>query len=304
MDITIKNHIIYVGGKAVPYKQTPNGGSRLRLRGQVMHHTSSGLSPAGDISWLTQRRARASAHTVIAYDGSITQLQKLNKSTWHAGKSRYKGVSGQNSYTIGHEIDNPGPLQKLGNGKFKGIGGTYAAKDVIEMRSPEHGNARYWLQFSDAQLRTIFALAKAIDDHYDLDYVTTHYEISPGRKTDPGPHFPIDRLRAVLSGRGDTKPLPVKRPTIMDKVRSVLPVAKKFKTTDDVDGYVKVRTSLNMRRWPYSPQIMARLSNRTPVQIIRSGTYESKGVEAVWHLVETENGKEGWVHSSYIRLIN
>lgn len=303
MKIEIVDHMIHVNGKRVPFKQTPNGGRALKLKGQVFHHTSSGLSPGGDISWLTQRRAKASAHTVIAHDGSITQLQALNKTTWHAGKSRYKGVPNQNSYTIGHEIDNPGHLQKLGNGKFKGIGGIYEPNQVVEMRSSQHGNARYWLEFSDAQLETCFALAKAIDDHYNLSYVTTHYEISPGRKIDPGPHFPIGQLKSMLNGRADTQRAAVKRPTVMDKIRTVVPVAKKFKTDDDIDGYVDVRSMLNMRQWPSgSSKRVARLANNTPFQIVRSGTFDHDGSDAIWHLIKTER-HEGWVHSDYTRLV-
>lgn len=284
MTISIKQHNIYVDGKRVPFKETPNRGDVIKVTDQVLHNTASGITPGGDISWLTNRAARASAHTVIDRDGNITQLMQLNRKTWHAGRSRYRGRSGCNSFTIGHEIDNPGFLRKRADGLFDGIGGPYKPEDVIEQYSAEHGGQKYWLKFTDAQLKTTIELVVAIHNHYDLRSVTTHYEISPGRKTDPGPHFPYDKLQSLLDGRGDYEPV-----------------------TDDsgleIDGYVRARSGLNVRRWP-SPisTKVGRLPNGTGVQIVRSGTWEREGRAACWYLVQVGD-IEGWVHGGYVELI-
>lgn len=276
MNIEIRNHLIFVDGRQVPFKQSPNGGEIITPEYQVMHHTSSGLTPGGDISWLTNPEAKASAHTVIAYDGSITQLMPLNRKTWHAGASSYKGRKYCNGFTIGHELDNPGPLTKMANGSFDGIGGPYPADQVVEMTSPHHGNYRYWLKFADAQLQTVFALVAAIDRHYGLKGVTTHWEISPGRKVDPGPHFPLERLRGLLAGRADAP-------------------------ADDLgyDGVVTARSGLNVRAWPSTTsKVIAQIENGAKVDIARSGMWEGE----TWHLI-TAGDAEGWVSGTFVEMV-
>lgn len=283
MEVTIKRHMIYVDGERVAYKRSPNGGDIIQVTDQVLHHTASGITPGGDISWLTQSRARASAHTVIARDGTITQLMPLNRKAWHAGKSRYRGRSNCNAFTIGHEIDNPGFLRKRADGLYDGVGGPYKPEDVVEHYSAEHGGHRYWLRFTDEQLAATIALVVAIHRHYDLRSVTTHYEISPGRKTDPGPHFPYDKLRSLLEGRGDYEP-------VVDE------------HGDEVDGYVRARGGLNVRRWP-SPRStkVGTLENGASLQIERSGAFGDEGAKRTWHLIKSGD-LQGWVHGGYVEL--
>jgi N-acetylmuramoyl-L-alanine amidase len=284
MDITIKNHMIHVDGKRVPYRRSPNGGQIIKVTDQVLHHTASGITPGGDISWLTNRNAGASAHTVIARDGSITQLMPLNRRAWHAGRSRYKGRSGCNGFTIGHEIDNPGHLSKRADGRFDGVGGPYEAADVIDMPSAEHGGHRYWLKFTEAQIATVLALVVAIHHKYDLRSVTTHYHISPGRKTDPGPHFPYARLNSMIEGRGDYE----------------LPVDE---DGNEVDAFVDASPFLNVRRWPSAnSEKVGELPHKTGIQIIRSGTFDHTGPSATWHMIR-KGDLQGWVHGAYVDIV-
>ena len=48
---------------------------------------------------------KASAHIVLARDGTIFQLAPFNYRTWHAGESFFNGRSGYNHFSIGIEID-------------------------------------------------------------------------------------------------------------------------------------------------------------------------------------------------------
>lgn len=274
MNISIKNHMIYVDGARVAYKRSPNGGEIIKVTDQVLHHTASGLTPGGDISWLTNRKARASAHTVIDRDGNITQLMPLNRKAWHAGKSRYRGRRNCNGFTIGHEIDNPGFLRKGADGRFHGVGGSYPAEQVVEHHSPEHGGQRYWLKFTEAQLKTTIALVVAIHQHYGLRSVTTHYEISPGRKTDPGPHFPYEEIQGMLDGREDSD--------------------------TEFDGIVRARSGLNVRRWPAPTSTkVGILEHGSGVMIERSGHFGDDNTQ--WHRI-SQGDLEGWVHGAYIEL--
>ena len=64
MNVAIENHLIFVDGKAVPFRQTPNCGGTLKPEGVVLHDTAGGLEAAGSISWLCNPAAKASAHVV------------------------------------------------------------------------------------------------------------------------------------------------------------------------------------------------------------------------------------------------
>jgi len=207
MRYEIKNHLLYVDGKQVKFIQTPNGGGRINPIGIVNHHTASGDGSAtGDISWLTNRKAGASAHFVVDWNGDIVQLQPCNKKTWHAGKSKWKDKRGLNSHTIGIEIDNPGHLTKLANGNFDGIGGPYTPDLVVDTgRTKSHGGLRYWKRFSAEQISAVKFLNMALAEAYNIspEWVVTHWQIAPRRKTDPGPHFPLGHIRGLIRGNGD-----------------------------------------------------------------------------------------------------
>lgn len=284
MTYSIKKHMLFKDGHQVRYIPTPNRGGKIKPTGLVMHHTASGITPAGDISWLTDRSSSASSHLVIDRHGEITQLCPFNVKAWHAGRSRWKGRSNCNNFTIGIEVDNPGGLQKRGDGSYSGIGGPYSAEDVVEATSPQHGSFRYWLAFPEAQLSAVAGAAVAIWRAYQLEDLVGHYDISPGRKTDIGPHFPMQSLRGLCEGRNDVEP------TIDSN-------------GDEVDGYVRARSGLNVRKWP-SPisKILDTLHNRQPVSITRSGSFTHEGVTAQWHLIETGN-MQGWVHGDYIERV-
>ncbi len=109
-------------GSEVSFVETPNKGGDLSPRYLVFHYTA-GRSATSSINWLTNPESKASAHLVLARDGTITQLAPFNIKTWHAGLSHWDGLSGLNSSSIGIEMDNAGPRRKwatsirLGSGR-------------------------------------------------------------------------------------------------------------------------------------------------------------------------------------------
>ena len=285
-EYTIYDNFLYKDGVQVPYVPTPNRGGVIKPEMLCMHHTASGITPQGDISWLTDRRARASAHLITDVYGNHTQLAPFNVKTWHAGKSSWRGRRNCNNFMIGFEVDNPGHLSKLANGMYDGVGGPYRAEDVVEMTSPQHGNHKYWLRFPDAQIKETIAAGVAVYRHYQLKEIVAHYDVSPGRKTDIGPHWPMDRMRGLVAGRNDAPP------TVDHK-------------GVEVDGFVRARSGLNVRRWPWSPTKVGKLADGAGIDIVRAGTYADKagsGDEAEWYLVKS-NKLEGWVHSGYVELV-
>jgi len=75
MNYEIRNHLLFVDGKQVSYRATPNRSGIMNPDTIIDHDTASNpLDPSGDIGWLTMPVAKASAHVVIDWKGRITQL--------------------------------------------------------------------------------------------------------------------------------------------------------------------------------------------------------------------------------------
>src|ERR1041384_6268063 len=74
----------------------------------VLHYT--GMPDAeGALDRLPSPEAKVSAHYLIDEVGTIFRLVDEAKRAWHAGKSRWRGITDVNSASVGIEIGNPGP---------------------------------------------------------------------------------------------------------------------------------------------------------------------------------------------------
>lgn len=208
---TVKNHVLHLDGKPVAQRPTPNKGGPLKAEYLVMHYTAA-ISAAGAISWLTNPTAKASAHLVIAQDGTVTQLAPLNVVCWHAGKSTWAKRSGCNGFTIGVELANPGPLNTTGAGYATAMEHKpVAAKDVVLAAHKSGGPVLPWAAYPAAQIEAAIGVAQAIVSTYGLRGIVGHEDIAPGRKTDPGPAFPMASFRARVMGRADVAKAPAKK---------------------------------------------------------------------------------------------
>lgn len=109
---------------------------------------------------------RVSAHYVIDKNGDIYQLVDEAHRAWHAGIGEWQGVTDMNSASIGIEIQNYG---------LKG-----GAPDP----------------YTNAQMTALSELLKDIMARHAIppENVIGHEDYAPGRKDDPGPHFPWDIL--------------------------------------------------------------------------------------------------------------
>jgi N-acetyl-anhydromuramoyl-L-alanine amidase len=109
---------------------------------------------------------RASAHALIRRDGQIVQYVPFAERAWHAGQSTYRGRSGCNDFSIGVELE----------------GGDDTP-------------------YADAQYPALAALTAALLAAYPSltpQAIAGHSDVSPGRKTDPGPSFDWPRFRELL----------------------------------------------------------------------------------------------------------
>ncbi len=97
---------------------------------------------------------RVSAHFFVRRDGRIIQLVNTQRRAWHAGVSAWRGRERCNDFSVGIEIEGTGELP-----------------------------------FEPAQYAALNTLISALKDFYPDVALTSHSEIAPGRKSDPGPTF-------------------------------------------------------------------------------------------------------------------
>ncbi len=121
------------------------------------------------------RDLKVSAHLLISRDGEITQFVPFGRRAWHAGDSSFRGRTACNDFSIGIELEG-------------------------EDDTP----------YTDEQYGHLVAAIKAICKCYPEitgRHIAGHSDVSPGRKSDPGPAFDwlrlYDGLR-VLKGTSDT----------------------------------------------------------------------------------------------------
>lgn len=203
MAYIIKNHRLFKDGIEVSFIASPNGGAPLAASYLIIHYTA-GTTAAGAINWFKNPAAEASAHLVLDRDGSITQMMPFNKVAWHAGKSSWNGLEGFNRHSIGIEVVNAGKLHKNGVGQWVNwANNVIKNEDVIVARHKNESNEAGWQMYTEAQVDAVVAIGVALRKQYGFVDVLGHDDISPRRKVDPGPAFPMISVASKILGRAD-----------------------------------------------------------------------------------------------------
>lgn len=110
------------------------------------------------------RGLRVSAHFFVRRNGALLQFVSCNDRAWHAGASTFFGRQRCNDFSIGIELE--------------------GSDDCA---------------FEAQQYETLSALCTALCVRYPVAAFAGHADIAPDRKTDPGPNFDWQRLRARLA---------------------------------------------------------------------------------------------------------
>ncbi|MCK5277868.1 MAG: N-acetylmuramoyl-L-alanine amidase, partial [Cyclobacteriaceae bacterium] len=196
MTLTIDNDHLLQGENVVHLIATKNTVEfkQGNLDTLIIHYTA-GRDAESSARYLRKEEIKASAHLVIGRNGEIFQLVPFNKIAWHAGRSSFGGKSGYNNYSIGIELDNAGVLTKTGNDFQSWFGKKYTQSDVMEGVHRNESQPRYWHIYTERQLEVNEEITRLILDKYKpIVHILGHEEISPGRKQDPGPAFPLDKF--------------------------------------------------------------------------------------------------------------
>ena len=113
------------------------------------------------------RGTEVSTHILIRRDGEAVQFVPFGKRAWHAGESCFRGQLACNDFSVGIELEGQDDLA-----------------------------------YDDRQYQTLTAVLVALITAYpelSARRIAAHSDISPGRKTDPGPAFDWLRLYDGLS---------------------------------------------------------------------------------------------------------
>lgn len=328
MNLEIRNGLLHKNGQPVNFKKTPNTSGALKPTLIIIHDTASGLDTSGPVSWLCNPQAKASAHFVLGRGGiqnnDIWQLAPTNVKTWHAGKSRYNGVANVNNFSVGIEIVNPGWCTSKDGGKtitfsrgspsWDGV--RYGAQQITDNAHP---GKYWWMAYTNEQIDSVVEMCRALVKAYpSIDDIQPHWYISPGRKVDTNPLFPLDRVRSqVFSNRGPISNVQPKTETPEEKnVPANLPPAIKEKDAANENDAVTT-ADLNLRPWPDSPNRLGVIANGSELDIERQSVSQKDG--AIWFLVKVEKkavkaeeGKKpdsdgcfrGFVHGNFLKLLD
>jgi N-acetylmuramoyl-L-alanine amidase len=268
------NHILK--GDGVTFKKSPNHGDAFGtdLPDTIIVHYTADNSAESSVEALCDPKTKASAHLVIGRDGRITQLVPFDTIAWHAGKSTYRGRTGFNKYSIGIELDNAGRLTKSGGGYHAWFGKAYSEAEVVEAVHRNESTPTFWHLYTEAQIAVVHEVCVNLVETYRITSILGHEEISPSRKSDPGPAFPLDKLRerVLYRDRAD------------EGQEELLPVQNVGLVT---------ASKLNIRSSPAlsASMIAAPLTQGTIVEIVR----ETNG----W--VEVKVQTRGWVQKEYLK---
>ena len=83
------------------------------------------------------------------------------------------------------------------------FGDPYEQRDVIEAVHKNDTQMRAWHLYTPQQLFAALEVSNLIVQEYQLKDILGHDDVSPSRKTDPGPAFPMETFRSRLFGRED-----------------------------------------------------------------------------------------------------
>jgi N-acetylmuramoyl-L-alanine amidase len=291
----IRNHRI----EGAPFEAARWTGGRITPDLVILHDTAGRLEKGSSVEWLQDNPNKVSAHVVIERDGSLTQLVPFNRRANHAGTSHYHGRDACNGFSVGIEIVNPGRMTAADSGSVLTSDNARAwwgeifdvdDAEIAAMETPEHGRG-LWMHYTEAQIAAVIALLTALFTSYDsLKDIRPHWYVSPGRKVDTNPLFPLAQVRSLILGREDRVEAEVVEQA--DAARW---------SADGVERVVRVVTGgegLNMRSWPsFNPNVIAAIPDGTRVPVNREGTFGGRR----W-LNVTYGGREGWIVERYTAL--
>ena len=202
--MTIQDHVLEGNDVDTRYLDCPKRGGKITGPDTIIIHYTGGNGAEASAHYLYSSGVKASAHLVIDRQlPKILQLVPFDTVSWHAGRSSYtfpdgSERSGFNGFSIGIELDNAGPLVKTGSGYLAWFGKSYQEEDTFFGTHKHQTEPGYWHAFSESQIARLLEVCRLLMTSYPIKYVLGHDDVSPRRKIDPGPAFPMEQFRKHL----------------------------------------------------------------------------------------------------------
>jgi N-acetyl-anhydromuramyl-L-alanine amidase AmpD len=152
------------------FQQSPNisRGRVITPTAIILHHTAGSF--AGSVSWCLNSASQVSYHCIVNTNGDRTVLAQDTQRAWHAGVSQFKGRKDCNSFTLGIAVSGNTNTRLLTEDEINSV----AEWCVEKMRKC----------------------------NISIENVTTHREVSPGRKNDVDTRAEkaiISRIKTLLN---------------------------------------------------------------------------------------------------------
>lgn len=182
----------------VKYIKSPNFNKKFipkELKYIIMHFTG-GTSLNGAIETFSNKETKVSAHLIIDTNGDIIQMVPFDYTAWHAGNSEWNNLKYMNKYSIGIEFVNVGKLEKKENVYIDAW--NHKFYDTEKIFHHKETNT-YWQKFPVIQIEKGLEITKLLIHEYKIIDILGHNDISPGRKLDPGPAFPMNKFKELLT---------------------------------------------------------------------------------------------------------
>lgn len=160
LGMEIKNNLLYVDGKQVQMRKSPNVGGKIKDHKFLIAHYTAASTAESAISWMASPESKVSAHLHLDRNGVFVQQVAFDTVAWHAGSSHWKDYVGINSWSIGIEMQNTGTQE-----------------------------------YTEVQIRSFIEVSKLLVKTYGIEEILGHSDIAPGRKMDPGNLFPMTLIR-------------------------------------------------------------------------------------------------------------
>jgi N-acetylmuramoyl-L-alanine amidase len=138
---------------------------------------------------------RPSVHIKVDRDGLVTQLIPFNLKGSEVLQGYWEGDSNLASKSITIQLENAGKLRKSGNEYISDSGEKFEAHDVFAGVHQNEDETSYWQKYTEKQVFMAEQLCRLLLMSYQVKYILGNEEISPGLNVDPGPAFPLERLR-------------------------------------------------------------------------------------------------------------
>ncbi len=277
--MNIKNHRLV----DVNYKPAKAIGGKITPTIIVVHDTASRLTKFAAMNYLRNNSRKVSVHFTVERDGTITQSVPTNRRANHAGRSSYNGRRSCNNFSIGIEIVSPGIMTKGTPGHSRTWYGEEFDIDEhgIQRVSTKNHGAGYWMPYTPEQIESVEKICEACVTKYNIIDIVAHWFVSPGRKVDTNPLFPLAKIKTRVMGREE----------------DTLDTATEDTSSDTMVTINAPGDRLSMREWPsFNPNVITSIPHGTEVPLLSTGTFNGRK----WHKVMYDS-REGWVVARYTK---